>query len=387
LDNFLDIFELSLNKTGERLCGDRVKVFKGEHRTIVVLSDGLGSGVKANILATLTTEIILTMLKAEARLEEVIQTVIQTLPICQVRKIAYATFTVIEIDNLTGDFKVINFDNPPVFYLRGGWLSDLKKRTENILGKEICIAAGHLQRGDFLGVISDGVIHAGMGITRNFGWSWEEVARHIQDVFRWNPHSARSIVQRVIAEAHSLYQGDVGDDTTFAGVFVRERNALMIFTGPPLNMADDEIYVSRLMAFSGRKVVCGGTTGNIVADYLGERIETDVNTLQEDVPPIGYLSRIDLLTEGILTMIKTLEYLKETRGNIQRLPRKPRNGAVMLAKEMLQADYIEFLVGQKINEFYQNPFLPQNLSIRINLIRELSEFLRSLKKEVKVDFC
>jgi len=184
-----------------------------------------------------------------------------------------------------------------------------------------------------------------------------------------------------------LYQGDVGDDTTFAGVFVRERNALMIFTGPPLNMADDEIYVSRLMAFSGRKVVCGGTTGNIVADYLGERIETDVNTLQEDVPPIGYLSRIDLLTEGILTMIKTLEYLKETRGNIQRLPRKPRNGAVMLAKEMLQADYIEFLVGQKINEFYQNPFLPQNLSIRINLIRELAEFLRSLKKEVKVDFC
>jgi hypothetical protein len=352
----------------------------------VVLSDGLGSGVKANILATLTTEIILTMLKAESSLEDVIQTVIQTLPICKVRKIAYATFVIIEIENDTGHFKIINFDNPPVFYFRGGWLSNLNKHTEHILGRDIAIAKGHLQRGDFLGVVSDGVIHAGMGVTRNFGWGWDGVAQHIQDVFRWNPHSARSIVHRVIAEAHSLYQGDVGDDATFAGIFVRERNALMIFTGPPLNPADDEIYAAKIVDFQGRRVVCGGTTGNIVADYLGEEIDTDISTLQEDVPPIGYLSKIDLLTEGILTMIKTLEYLKETRGSIQQLP-KQRNGALMLAREMIKADYIEFLVGQKINEFYQNPFLPQNLSVRINLIKELADFLSGLKKEVKIEYC
>ena len=181
-DNFLDIYTHSLNKKGEELCGDKVKYLKTDRKATVVLSDGLGSGVKANILATLTSEILMTMLNADVPLEEVIKTVIATLPICQVRKIAYSTFTVIQINNETNHFTVINFDNPDVLYFRQGKVVKLKTETETILGRKIIVAKGELQRGDFLGAISDGVLYAGMGVELNFGWGWDNVAKHIETV-------------------------------------------------------------------------------------------------------------------------------------------------------------------------------------------------------------
>ncbi len=386
MENFFDIYDLSLNKKGEELCGDKVKFLKTEDKTTIVLSDGLGSGVKANILATLTTEILITMLNADVPLEDVIETVIGTLPICQVRKIAYATFTIIQIDNKTNKFKVINFDNPPVFYLKKGRVINIKKKSEKILGKEIIISEGYLEKGDFLGAASDGVLYAGLGALLNFGWGWDNVSKYIEGVLIRDANTARTIVQNVIRETHSLYQGQIGDDATFVGVYVRRRNPLMIFTGPPLDPSKDYEYVERLVRFNGRKVVCGGTTGNIVASYLGEEIDMDISTIRPDLPPIGKLSEIDLVTEGILTISKSLEVLRNSNCDIDRLP-IDKNGAVLLANEILMADSIFFLVGQQINEFYQNPLLPKNISIRRSLVEELIKFLRENKKEVQLEYC
>jgi hypothetical protein len=385
-ENFLDIFDLSLNKKGEELCGDKVKFRKTEGKTTIVLSDGLGSGVKANILATLTTEIIITMLNADVPLQEVIKTVIGTLPICQVRKIAYSTFTIIQIKHENNKFKVINFDNPPVFYLKKGKLAKLESRTENIWDKKITFSEGYLEKGDFLGAVSDGVLYAGLGVALNFGWGWDKIASYIESVLNRQSHTARNIVQSVIAETHSLYRGKIGDDATFVGVYVRQRNPLMIFTGPPLDETKDIMYVERLLNFEGRKVVCGGTTGNIVASYLGETIEMDISTMRKELPPIGRLSEIDLVTEGILTISKCQEVLRACNFDISRLP-ADKNGAVLLAQEILQADSILFLVGQSINEFYQNPLLPKNISIRRNLVEDLVNFLRQKQKEVTLEYC
>ncbi len=326
------------------------------------------------------------MLKADASLKDVLETVIGTLPICKVRKVAYATFTIIEIDQYTGDFEVINFDNPPIFYFRGGRPFEIDKRTEQILDRKITISKGTLQRDDFLGAISDGVLYAGLGVVLNFGWGWQNIAKYIENIFSRQPLTARKIVNSVIAETHTLYKANVGDDATFVGLYVREKNSLIIFTGPPLDTTTDYSCVEKVLDFKGRKVVCGGTTSNIVARYLGETLELDISTVRRDIPPMGSLSRIDLLTEGILTISKSLEYLNESKGNVQALP-DDVNGAVLLTKELLRADSIFFLVGQKINEFYQNPRLPQNISIRKNLIRELAEVLSKLKKEIKIEYC
>ncbi|MEB3358959.1 MAG: SpoIIE family protein phosphatase [Synechococcales bacterium] len=386
VDNFLDIYNSSLNKRGEELCGDKVKFLKTEKKATVVLSDGLGSGVKANILATLTTEILITMLNADVPLEEVLKTIIGTLPICQTRKIAYSTFTIIQVDLETNHFTVINFDNPTFLYFHEGKVVKLETTTEEILGRKINKAEGYLNRGDFLGAISDGVLYAGMGVALNFGWGWDNIAQHVEGVLRQKSHTARTIVQDVIEKTYSLYQGEIGDDATFVGVYVRKRNPLMIFTGPPLNEEKDEQYVDRVLSFEGRKVVCGGTTGNIVASYLGETIEMDLSTIRKELPPIGMLSCIDLVTEGILTISKATEYIKNCSGDLSRL-RFDNNGAYLLAREILQADSIHFLVGQSINEFYQNPLLPKNISIRRSLIEDLVKFLRDRQKEVTVEYC
>ncbi len=386
VDNFLDIYESSLNKKGEELCGDKVKFLKTDKSAIVVLSDGLGSGVKANILASLTTEILITMLNAELPLEEVLKTVIGTLPICQVRKIAYSTFTIIRVNCETNQFTVINFDNPPFLYFHQGKTIKLAVKTEEILDRKIAIAHGTLERGDFLGAISDGVLYAGMGVTLNFGWGWDNIAQHIEGVLERRSQTARTIVQEVLRKTYSLYQGEVGDDATFVGIYVRKRNPLIIFTGPPLDKEKDELYIERVLNFEGRKVVCGGTTGNIVANYLGETIEMDLSTIRKELPPIGNLSCIDLVTEGILTISKATEYIRNCGGDISKL-RFDNNGAYLLAREILQADSILFLVGQSINEFYQNPLLPKNISIRRSLIEELVQYLRSKQKEVEIEYC
>lgn len=386
MDNFFDIAQFSLNKKGEELCGDRIQYRKTAEKTTIVLSDGLGSGVKANILASLTTEILINMLNADVPLEEVIKTVIGTLPICQVRKIAYATFTIIQIEHNTDNFKVINFDNPPVFYFKKGKLIQLESKTEKILDKKIAIAEGTVERGDFLGAISDGVLYAGLGVALNFGWGWDNIAKYLQNLFFNQTHTARNIVQKVIGETNRLYGGKIGDDASFVGLYVRQRNPLIIFTGPPLDKSKDRDYVEQFLNFEGRKVVCGGTTGNIVAKHLGETVEMDISTMRKDLPPIGKLTPLNLVTEGILTISTASQILKKCQCDLDRLP-GDNNGAVMLAREILEADSIFFLVGQKINEFYQNPLLPKNISIRKNLIEELVQYLREKQKEVSIEYC
>ena len=385
-DNFFDICNLSLNKKGEELCGDQVKFTKTATKSTIVLSDGLGSGVKASILATLTTEILITMLNADVPLEEVIKTVIGTLPICQVRKIAYATFTIISINHLTNEFKVINFDNPPVLYFKKGRIVKLETKIDKILGKKIQYSEGKLERGDFIGAISDGVLYAGLGDTMNFGWGWDNIAKYMERIFISQATNSRMIIEQVLSETRSLYRDKIGDDATFVGVYVRKPNPVMIFTGPPLDITQDEVYAERLLSFPGRKVICGGTTGNLVANYMGETIEMDIPTMRKDLPPIGKLKEVDLVTEGILTISKATEMIRKCKGDISRLS-TDRNGAVLLAREILEGDSIYFLVGQQINEFYQNPLLPKNISIRRNLIEDLVQLLRSQQKEVMVEYC
>ncbi|WP_143438489.1 serine/threonine protein phosphatase, partial [Hydrocoleum sp. CS-953] len=274
----------------------------------------------------------------------------------------------------------------PVFYLKKGKLIKLEARTEKILDKKITFSEGKLEKGDFLGAISDGVLYAGLGVSLNFGWGWDNIAKHIEGLFINHTHTARNIVQNVIKKTHNLYGGKIGDDASFVGIYVRKRNPVMIFTGPPLDENRDFEYVEKLLDFRGRRVVCGGTTGNIVASFLGETIEMDITTMTKEMPPIGKLSGIDLVTEGILTISKCTEILQKCHCDIGRLP-SDKNGAAMLAKEILEADSILFLVGQKINEFYQNPLLPKNISIRRNLIEDLVQYLREKQKEANIEYC
>jgi len=382
---YYDTAAASLSHHGEELCGDQVKILRTPEKLLIVLSDGLGSGVKANILARLTSEILVTMVRAGAPLADVLETVVGTLPTCKVREIAYAAFVVLEVELASGRFQIINFDCPAPFLIRAGTLVALPAREESIGGRTLHFSAGTLQLGDFLGVISDGVMYAGLGRIMNFGWGREQIGAFLAQSMRERPAAAASVVRQVMGKTNQLYGGEPGDDASLVGLLVREPTRLMVFTGPPTQPESDAACVERLMNFSGRKVVCGGTTGNIVGQHLGHLVRIDTTTLREDVPPIGLLPEIDLVTEGVLTLAKTLRLLKATGGDREKLP-PDRHGATLLAQELLAADEIHFLAGEQVNPYYQNPLLPRNISIRHNLVEQIVETLTTCHKHVTIEW-
>jgi len=382
---FYEIFPLSLKRDGEEVCGDQVKILRTADETILVLSDGLGSGIKATILARLTTEIIVTMLRAKAPLHDVIETVMGTLPTCRVRGLAYATFAILQIRHADGRFKLVSFDSPPAVLLKNRRPYRLEDRGEVLCGKPLHVSEGILEHKEFLGIMSDGVLYADKGVVMNPKWGWDEIADCLARAAQSGLGSAERLVQAVMDETQQRYGDTIGDDATFVGVLARKSRRLTIFTGPPADRRLDHACVARFLAGEGRHVVCGGATANLVADHLGEVILTDESTAREGIPPVGSLPEIDLITEGILTLARTLELLKETNGDPRRLP-ADRNGAVLLARELLEADSILFLAGESVNPYYQNPQLPRSISIRRSLVTQLVEVLTRLQKEVTVEW-
>jgi len=382
---FYEIFPLSLKRQGEEVCGDQVKLLRTPDKVIMVLSDGLGSGIKAAILARLTAEIIVTMLRSDAPLRDVIETVTGTLPACRERGLAYATFAILEIRHSDGRFKLVGFDSPPAILMKAGKPQHLETRNETICEKTLVFSEGVLAHGDFLGLMSDGVLYADKGLTMNLGWGWDEIAGCLARASRTGRGSAEGLVQAVMHETQQRYGMVVGDDATFVGVLARKPRLLMVFSGPPADKSRDEACVDRLMSFEGRRVICGGTTGNIVAEHWGEVIRTDESTAREGLPPVASLPDVDLITEGILTLARTLELLKASQGDPHRLP-IDRNGAVLLSRELLHADSITFLAGESVNPYYQNPQLPRSISIRRSLVSQIADVLLQFQKEVSVEW-
>lgn len=170
-----DIGWKSINHEGEQLCGDHVDIVEqNEDSTVIVLADGLGSGVKASILSTLTSKIISTMMAEGLSLEECVSTIAATLPICSVRGVAYSTFTIIHlINNETAE--LIQYDNPHVILLRNGKNFDYPKNELSINGKQIYKSVIDLQENDIFIAMSDGCPHAGIGIAYNFGWRRDDI--------------------------------------------------------------------------------------------------------------------------------------------------------------------------------------------------------------------
>lgn len=382
----VDVYHHSLNKVGEELCGDQIRVLSTGGKTRMVLCDGLGSGVKANILATLSSEIIINMLRYEIPLTEVIETVVASLPVDKRHNLSYTTKTVIEIDNTDLSFKIFNFDNPPILYYHDGKFTPLEFSNISILDKNVLFCRGTLHRGDLLIAMSDGIVHAGIGGAFNFEWNLEHITDYIQELLQVLPSNVRLIVEKVTAHTNELYGRKPSDDASLAGLLVRAKQHVMLLTGPPLDPAEDRAIAQRILEFQGTRIVCGGTTGKIVAAHSGQSVSVKPETARMEVPPMGSLPGIDLLTEGILTLTSVLEWIEATGGNANLLPKRDKSGAIQVADILLDADEITLLVGLKINPAYQNPDLPQSVSIRRNLMERIAECLTRLGKSVQLEF-
>jgi len=389
MNYFIDVAFDSLNKFGEELCGDNVELVRTDKEVIVVLADGLGSGVKANILATLTSKIAGTMLQKGATLDETVDTIVHTLPVCNVRKLAYSTFSIVKID-YEGYVHMIEYDNPPFFIHTEERALEIKKQKTPLHDKVISESRFKMNQGDLLTIVSDGVIHAGVGALLNLGWQWENVNDYLAPM-AMREKTASNVARGLVETCRNLYMDKPGDDTTVVAIKVREPEIIDLFTGPPEDPEDDAWAVRNFMKGNGKKVVCGGTAAKIVSRELKKELEVDITYKDKNVPPIAYIDGIDLVTEGVLTISKTIEKIEQYMENdfFQVIPSflKGEDGASLLAKLLIEdCTHLQLWVGKAVNPAHQNPDFPIDLSIKLKVIKELVQWLRKIGKTVTITY-
>lgn len=375
----------------KRVGGDAFlsRKLKEQHRVLAVLSDGLGSGVKAGVLATLTSVMGINYLNSFRDPAKAAKSIMETLPVCSVRNISYSTFSMIDID-FDREVRLVEYDNPPIIVVRDGKVLKRDCEAQEVLrfNKEpvkISVSSFNAQIGDRILAFSDGVSQSGIG-SRDlpFGWGNERVEEFILKQITNNPEISAHDLSRAIVEKSWLNNsGRALDDITCAAIYFRKARQLLVMTGPPYDQNKDKTLSSLLREFPGKKIICGGTTANIISRETGKAVTVRLDKLSLDLPPESFIKGVDLVTEGILTLGRTVKYLEE-RKDVDNFCDDP---AAKIVKMLLDSDAISFVVGTRINEFHQEPNMPVELEIRRNVIKKICSLLEDVYyKETKIQY-
>ncbi len=365
------------SKHGELVSGDvfLMQRRKEEHRLIAVLSDGLGSGVKASVLATLTATMAMKYTAAFVDIRKSAETIMDTLPICKMRKISYSTFTIIDATE-DGRIRGIEHGNPPFIHLRGTREERVPRETfklERWQDRPLSHSLPRLELGDRLIFFSDGISQSGIGqSSMPLGWGVDQARQYASALVAREPQiSARNLAHALVERACRNDGNKAKDDTTCAVLYYRRPRHVLIITGPPFNKSRDAELGEAALAFEGKKAICGGTTANIVSRTLGRPVELRLDQLDPEIPPASKMEGVDLITEGTLTLSRVANLL-EASTSPELLP---ENAARELLTLLLESDVIHFLVGTRINDAHQDPNIPVELQLRRNLIKKMATLL------------
>ena len=380
-DIFVEVECSQWIKNGQNVCGDAFQStrLQNENRLIATLADGLGSGVKANILATMTATMAQRFSAANRDIMKFSKIMSDSLPICQVRKISYSTFTIIDCI-LEERARIVEQGNPPFLLIRNGVNVPIER--ERIGGEDearaIYAASFSPECGDRIIICSDGVSQAGIGSKDYaFGWQSEGCRDYVLNVLKDKPEiSARELALLVRNAALAKWPDRVAkDDISCAVIYFRRPRKALILSGPPFDQNKDKEYAMYLRSHRGCSVVCGGTTAQIIARELGERIDIDMDSAGNDLPPVSRMKSASLVTEGILTITRAVQYL-------EKMSWPKDDPAGMLVEYLLNSDEIRFVIGTKVNEAHQDPSLPIDLEMRRNIVKRMKTALE--KKYLKI---
>jgi len=394
--HFVEVGSYQLAKAGQNAPGDVFlsrKIHESD-RIISVLSDGLGSGIKAGVLASLTGTLATGCIAADMSITKTARLIMRSLPTCSERKISYSTFTIVDV-NKGQDVRIIEYDNPSYLLIREG--VDLEPVKNEILVAKGRKIGSHPKPailressfaprfGDRILFFSDGVTQSGMGSRAlPLGWGYQGVREYALRLIADSPDiSARELARAIVMRAAYHDGCTPKDDITCGVVYFRQARRLLIVSGPPIHPEDDRELAMRFRDFEGRKIICGGTTANIIARELKKSIRVSLKVRDLTIPPPASMEGADLITEGIVTLGKVVEYLEQD----QKPELLPENSATMILRQLLDSDMIDFLVGTKINEAHQDPTMPVELEIRRNIIKRLGALLEEkLLKQVSIQF-
>jgi len=378
-DFYIEVNSQQRNHDEERICGDvfLYKYIKEEDRVVAVLSDGMGHGVKANILATLTATMALNFTREHKETDRIAEIIMNTLPVCSERKIAYSTFTIVDIES-SGKANILEYDNPHSIVLRGsqefdpGWNKVVLEKGKHT-GKVLKTCSFIPEKEDRIIFCSDGVAQSGMGSeVFPFGWERDKVASYAASLVSGESAiSASMLAAKIVNMAHKNDGYKAKDDISCAVIYFREPRKMMICTGPPFEKEKDKELAEKVKNYEGKVILCGGTTADIIARELNKTIVDELIFEDPELPPESFLEGIDLVTEGILTLQKVNELLK-TYNNSVRLGKGP---ADKIVKMLMESDKIHFIIGTRINIAHQDPNLPVELEIRRTVVKRIARLL------------
>jgi hypothetical protein len=390
-DNFyIEVHCHQRSYEGERISGDVFlsKRIPEENRVIAILSDGMGHGVKANILATLTSTLALNFTKEHKDTNIIAETVLKALPECSERKLSYSTFTIVDIE-FDGTTQIIEFGNPNSIIMRGNHLFEPEWQCVLFSGsmarKEILTCSFKSQKEDRIIFFSDGITQSGTGSVKYpSGWGRENTLEYIQKLVSSNASiSAKNLSAKVVNIAFQNDNFITRDDISCATIYLREPRRLMLCSGPPVDPAHDSEMATLVNQFKGQKIICGATTGNIIAQYLGLNIVEGQDFEDPELPPISFMEGFELVTEGILTLSKVSEILR----TYQTYHKRGKGPAEQIIKYLFESDEIHLLIGMRINQANHVPGLPLELEVRPTIARRIAHLLEdNFLKEVHVKF-
>ncbi len=378
-------------KTGQAACGDDFRCVRTDmdRRSIAVLSDGLGSGIKACLMARMTTTMAMDFVRSDMDILQSAETMMDALPVCEVRKISYATFTIFDMQ-LYGRTRVIEMGNPPYIHLRGQ--DDIAPDSSRKLvsarwsDRALTLSEITLAAGDRLVAFSDGVTQAGLGFPGSkFGWRREGALQYIRQLTAENSDiSARELADRVATQA-ILRNPDrkCRDDISCMVLYLRYPRVLRLLTGPPYRRETDREFAAMARFPAGKVVICGGTTANIVSRVLCRPLAVRLEQLDPEVPPAATMDGVNLVTEGTITLGRVASLLEA--GTPPEGLR--RNAATELLGYLINSDVITFVVGTRVNQAHQDPGAPVEMDLRRNIVKRIAGLLESkYMKETAIQY-
>lgn len=374
----IEILTNQIPKKPGDVCGDVVMEDRSPEATTLILADGMGSGVKASIAATMCAARVMELIRRGFSLRETFRRLAATMHAARTSSVPFAAFMVARVLN-DGTFTILTYEMPAPVFVEKYWAYLPQQRFFPMANEVVGEIHGVIKPGNAVFLLSDGVTQAGMGRTLRSGWTSQGAAGFINRCLAERLSLAR-VPETMIEETISL-SGGIGDDTSVVLLTCRTGSTVHVLSGPPADTRNDTPVVTSFMESDGVKIVCGSTTAEVVSRCTGKPVKARQMENSGFIPPEYAITGIDLVTEGAITLNQVYNIIDEDQDKL-----RGSSSVARFASYLKKADRIYFRLGKAANPGHDTlTFRQMGILPRTVIIPLIAEKLQKAGKLVVVE--